>query len=98
VVSPIHNEFGAAGDGAEFADDQLVPDELIMMSYTALEGYRLIRIIIIGEVSHNNVGTCDCIFDETDLLDMGIGMDLVRVRANRMHRITPFLDKWAVEP
>lgn len=70
---------GAAGDGAELADHQLVPDELIVMGNTALEEYRLVRIIIVGEVSGDDVGAGQRIFDETDLLDLWIRMNVIGI-------------------
>lgn len=51
VVSPVHHEFHAGSNLAELADDELVPDKVVMVGDVTLE----IRIGDVGEIAHNDV-------------------------------------------
>ncbi|MNN91256.1 hypothetical protein D3C81_2093420 [compost metagenome] len=92
MIGPVHDELCAAGDGAEFADNQLIPDEFIMVGHTAFKRDGLVRIIIVGVISGDDIRTGDGIFDEPDLPNIGVRINGIRVGSCRMHMHTPFLD------
>lgn len=67
VVGAVHDEFDPAGDGAEFADDELVADEGEVVEDVALEARRILRVVVIGVVAHLDIGPLDGVLDKAHL-------------------------------
>ena len=75
VVGPVHHEFHAGGNLAELADDELVPDKVVMV------GDVLLKVLVgnIGEIAHNDVLVFDGGLDEGQCLHVGDRLDDVWV-------------------
>ena len=67
VVGAVHDELHPAGDGAELADDELVADEGEVVEDVALEARRILRIVVIGVVTHLDIGSLDGVPDKAHL-------------------------------
>lgn len=67
VVGTVHDELGAASDGAELADDQLVANEGKVVENIALETLRVIGIVVIGVLPNDDVRISYGVLDEADL-------------------------------
>ena len=67
VVGAFHDELHPAGDGAELADDELVADEGEVVEDVALEARRILRVVVIGVVTHLDIGPLDGVLDKAHL-------------------------------
>ena len=67
MVGAVHDELHPAGDGAELADDQLVADEGEVVEDVALEARRILRVVVIGVVTHLDIGPLDGVLDKAHL-------------------------------
>ena len=64
VVGAAHDEPGAAGNGAEFADDEMVSKfRPVKQDIVSFEGSGIYGVIIVGVFSHGDVGRRDYIFN-----------------------------------
>ena len=70
VVCTVHDEFNALCYRAEFADDELVTQKLIVVRDVRLEVFSAVRIVIISIVTDDNVGPRDDVFDVNELLNI----------------------------
>ena len=66
MVGAVHHELDPAGDGAELADDELVADEGEVVEDVALEARRILRIVVIGVITHLDIGP-DGVLDKAHL-------------------------------
>lgn len=64
VVGAVHDELDPAGDGAELADDQLVADEGEVVEDVAFKARRILRIVVIGVITHLDIGPLDGVLDK----------------------------------
>ena len=79
VVGPVHHKLNAPGNGAELADDQLVPKRGVVEEDVALLKLRgVFQVVVIGVVPHVDVGGGDDVFQETGRL-VFVGKDRVGV-------------------
>ena len=62
VIRAVHDETNAGGDLAEFAEDELIIHEVKKIKYIFLKIQHVLRIIMIGIISHNNLWAFDDIF------------------------------------
>ncbi len=64
VVGAGEQEFRAAGDGAEFADDQpVLVDRVVVEDVVLLEGPGIVaEVVVHGKVAHLNGGVGDDVF------------------------------------
>lgn len=67
VIGAVHDELDPAGDGAELADDELVADEGEVVEDVALEARRILWIVVIGVVTHLDIGSLDGVLDKAHL-------------------------------
>lgn len=67
VVGTVHDELDPAGDGAELADDELVADEGEVVEDVALEACRVLRVVVVGVVTHLDIGPLDGVLDKAHL-------------------------------
>ncbi len=67
VVGAVHDELDPAGDGAELADDQLVADEGEVVEDVAFKACRILRIVVIGVITHLDIGPLDGVLDKAHL-------------------------------
>ena len=79
MISAVHDELDAPGDGAEFPDDQFVADEIIEVCDMLLELVCAINIIIVGVVSDDDAGILHHILDEAKPWKIRIREGSVRV-------------------
>ena len=82
MVRPVHHELHAAGNAAEFADDQFVTHEVVVMGDVFLKGFRsLVHILVIGIVPDDDVGVGDYAVDIAERFELRIrvnGFDFLR--------------------
>ena len=65
VVRRAHDKFHAGGDRAEFADHQPVAEFRVIKKHVVLfKASRILRVIVIRVVAHENVGCSNNIFYE----------------------------------
>lgn len=67
MVGAVHDELHPAGDGAELADDELVANEGEVVEDVALEARRILRVVVIGVVTHLDIGPLDGVLDKAHL-------------------------------
>ena len=79
VVGPVHHKLNAPGNGAELADDELVPQERIVMGDMVLKLLRTVDVIVVGVLPYLDIGSGDDVFQKTDLFDRLVGVDGVGV-------------------
>ena len=78
VVGGAHDKGGPCGDGAEFADDQLISElRVIEQNIVFLKPGGIRRVIIIGVISHQNIGSLDHVFQKAGGPEL-VGEHLVR--------------------
>lgn len=63
MVSAVHHELDAFGNGAELPDNQSITDEIVEVRYVLLELVCAINIIIVGLVSDDDAGILHHILD-----------------------------------
>lgn len=80
VVCAVHDELNALCDGAEFADDELVAQKLIVVRDMLLKAFRAL-VIIIGIVAYNYIRPRYDVFDVNELPDILVRVYFVRVRS-----------------
>jgi len=67
VVRAVHDEFHATSQRAELANDQAITNERKMVEHIALETLRVLGIVVVGEITDQNVRVADRVLDETHL-------------------------------
>ena len=73
VVGTAHDELHAAGQGAELADDQPVPElRPVEEDVVPLKGGGVYRIIVIRVIAHENIRGRDGIFQKAGRV-IGVG-------------------------
>lgn len=86
MIGTVHYELHAFGNGTEFADDEFVADELVVVGHVRLKVLAAGGgIIIIGVFAHQNVGAGDDIFDIADAGDVLVGMNSIRIRSKHIN-------------
>ena len=79
MVGGAHDELCPRGDGAELADDQLVPKfGVVEEDVTLLKLRGVFQVVVIGVVPHVDVGGGNDVFQETGRL-VFVGKDRVGV-------------------
>ena len=71
MVRPVHDEFHAGGNLAKLADDELVPDKVVVVGDMPLK----ILVGKVGEIAHNDVWVFDGGLDEGQCLHVGDRLD-----------------------
>lgn len=80
MVGAVHNKLYPFADGAEFANDEPVPNECIMMGYMGLKVLAASgSVVVVGIFADLDRGAGDDIFNVADAGNVLIGMDGVRV-------------------
>lgn len=67
VIGAVHDEFDAAGDGAELTNDQPIADEREMIEDIALEVLRVFGIVVVRVIANDDIRVLHGVLDETHL-------------------------------
>ena len=81
VICAVHDELNAAADGAEFADNELIPQKRIVMGDALFKLVGGALVAVIGVLPHFDVGAGDGRAHEADGAHGRVGVDGVRVGA-----------------
>lgn len=65
MIRSIHNELHPGRDHTELPDDQFVASKVKMICYVLLEVFDVLKIIVIGIISDDDVGIPDDVFEKT---------------------------------
>ncbi len=65
MIRSIHDELHTGSDHTELPDDQFVPGKVKMICYVLLEVFDVLKIIVIGVISDDDVGIPDDVFEKT---------------------------------
>lgn len=68
MIGAVHDELDSSRESAEFADDQLVADKIVVVKHVAFEVLGVFRIVIIGVVTNFYVGVFNGVLYEADPL------------------------------
>ena len=80
VVGGTHDELDPGGDGAEFTDDEPVPElRVIEQHVVSLKAGGVNGVIVIGVVAYGDVGGGDHVLQKTRGLEL-VGKNHIRVR------------------
>lgn len=60
VVRAVHDEFHATGKGTKLANDQTIADERIVIEDVALKVLGVIRVVVVGVVTDDDVRVGHC--------------------------------------
>lgn len=73
MVCAVHHKLNAFCYRAKLADDQLVANKREMIKDVTLEVFRVFRIVVVGIITHDDVGIGYRVFDKTNLRESSIG-------------------------
>ena len=80
VICRIHDEADVFAQGAEFADNQLVPKFLVMIQDAVFfKIFHALFSFVVGEIPDLNIGILDDVFDVADVFQVLVGMQFVGV-------------------
>jgi len=66
MIGPIHNELHTRGNHTKLTNDQSVTNKIIVILHVFLEIQCILKIIIVGVITYNNIGIGNDIFEEAE--------------------------------
>ena len=63
MICAVHDKLDALRYRAEFADDKLIAQKLVVVRDVLLEAFSAVRIVVISIVADDYIRPCDDVFD-----------------------------------
>jgi hypothetical protein len=79
MVSAVHHELDAFGNGAELPDNQSITDEIVEVRNMFLKLVRTVHVVIVSVVSDDDAWILYHILDKAEARDLRIRKDCVRI-------------------